>query len=201
MCITESIASVRGCSECANLQIRNRYNADTFSEVRDACKLPLHHGWHCWTVRACHLNTSARGNRNLKVCADVQANDSRFCNAGVEFDLASLRPTYRLIWGSVGASNALAVAEGLGFDPLVIAEARKVCLIFLACIVLSACSAHRSYLCLGRASSCIVYVLSAGVPHILLEEQPCEHQSRITQLDTQHQSVSVSPWIVSLAYI
>lgn len=57
----------------------------------------------------------------------LQAEDGRFCNAGVEFDLASLRPTYRLIWGSVGASNALAVAEGLGFDPLVIAEARKVC--------------------------------------------------------------------------
>ncbi|EIE19595.1 P-loop containing nucleoside triphosphate hydrolase protein [Coccomyxa subellipsoidea C-169] len=114
---------------------------------------------------------------------DLAANDSRFCNAGVEFDLASLRPTYRLIWGSVGASNALAVAEGLGFDPLVVAEARKVCLHFLACIVLSACPAHCSHLCLGRASSYTVYVLSAGVPHILLEGQPCEHQSRITQLD------------------
>ena len=55
-----------------------------------------------------------------------QAEDGRFCNAGVEFDLATLRPTYRLIWGSSGASNALAVAEGLGFDPLVIAAARKV---------------------------------------------------------------------------
>ena len=56
----------------------------------------------------------------------MQASDARFCNASVEFDLATLRPTYRLIWGSVGASNALAVAQGLGFDPLVIAEARKV---------------------------------------------------------------------------
>lgn len=56
----------------------------------------------------------------------LQAKDARFCNAGVEFDLASLRPTYRLVWGSVAASNALAVAEGLGFDPLVIREARKV---------------------------------------------------------------------------
>jgi hypothetical protein len=56
----------------------------------------------------------------------AQSRDALFCNASVEFDLASLRPTYRLIWRSVGASNALAVAEGLGFDPLVIAEARKV---------------------------------------------------------------------------
>ena len=56
----------------------------------------------------------------------LQAKDRRFCNAGVEFDLATLRPTYRLMWQSVGASNALAVAEGLGFDPLVIKEARQV---------------------------------------------------------------------------
>lgn len=56
-----------------------------------------------------------------------QAKDNRFCNAGVEFDLKTLRPTYRLLWQSVGDSNALAVAEGLGFDPVVIKEARKVC--------------------------------------------------------------------------
>lgn len=59
-------------------------------------------------------------------CCFLQANDERFCNAGVEFDLKTLRPTYRLMWQSVGASNALAVAEGLGFDPIVIKEARKV---------------------------------------------------------------------------
>ena len=58
--------------------------------------------------------------------AILQAKDRRFCNAGVEFDLQTLKPTYRLMWQSVGASNALAVAEGLGFDPLVIQEARKV---------------------------------------------------------------------------
>lgn len=56
----------------------------------------------------------------------MQAEDERFCNAGVEFDLKTLRPTYRLTWQSVGGSNALAVAEGLGFDPVVIQEARKV---------------------------------------------------------------------------
>ena len=44
----------------------------------------------------------------------------------MEFNLKTLKPTYRLMWQSVGASNALAVAEGLGFDPLVIQEARKV---------------------------------------------------------------------------
>lgn len=32
----------------------------------------------------------------------------------------------RLLWGTAGASNALAVAEGLGFSPSVIKEAREV---------------------------------------------------------------------------
>ncbi|KAL3147779.1 hypothetical protein ABBQ32_002512 [Trebouxia sp. C0010 RCD-2024] len=54
------------------------------------------------------------------------ASDSRFINASVEFDLATLKPTYRLLWGEGGLSNALAVAEGLGFDPLVVQRARDI---------------------------------------------------------------------------
>lgn len=46
-------------------------------------------------------------------------------NASVEFDMARLAPTYRLMWGSAGESNALAVARGLGFDPLVVDEAER----------------------------------------------------------------------------
>ncbi|PSC69703.1 endonuclease 2 [Micractinium conductrix] len=49
-----------------------------------------------------------------------------FVNASVEFDIASLRPTYRLQWGAAGESNALAVAQGLGFAPAVVAAAREV---------------------------------------------------------------------------
>lgn len=56
----------------------------------------------------------------------LQASDARFINASVEFDLATLKPTYRLLWGQGGLSNALAVAEGLGFDPLVVQRAREI---------------------------------------------------------------------------
>ena len=48
-----------------------------------------------------------------------------FVNASVEFDVASLRPTYRLLWGAAGESNALAVAQGLGFAPTLVAAARE----------------------------------------------------------------------------
>ena len=56
----------------------------------------------------------------------VQATDSRFINASVEFDLATLRPTYKLLWGEGGLSNALAVAAGLGFDPKVVQRASEI---------------------------------------------------------------------------
>ena len=60
--------------------------------------------------------------RGLKMYA---ANDDSIVNASVEFDLKTLRPTYRLLIGLAGASSGIEIANRFGMPAEVISNARE----------------------------------------------------------------------------
>lgn len=55
----------------------------------------------------------------------MKEKDTCFENAAMEFSLETLQPTYRILWGRTGDSNALSIAESIGFDKNIIDHAQK----------------------------------------------------------------------------
>lgn len=55
----------------------------------------------------------------------LKENDTQFENAATEFSLKTLKPTYRILWGSTGYSNALSIAKSIGFDQKIIKRAQN----------------------------------------------------------------------------
>ncbi|XP_057514097.1 uncharacterized protein LOC130795847 isoform X1 [Actinidia eriantha] len=54
----------------------------------------------------------------------LKEKDPRFENAAMEFSQETLQPTYQILWGHRGDSNALSVAKSIGFDDRIIEHAR-----------------------------------------------------------------------------
>jgi len=55
----------------------------------------------------------------------LQYLDKSFCNASVEFDTNTLKPTYKLIIGVAGVSNALYISKNLNMPDCIIEDAKK----------------------------------------------------------------------------
>ncbi|ESQ38856.1 hypothetical protein EUTSA_v10022461mg [Eutrema salsugineum] len=55
----------------------------------------------------------------------LKDNETQFQNAAMEFSMETLQPTFRVLWGSTGESNALRVAKSIGFNGRILEHAHK----------------------------------------------------------------------------
>ncbi|KFK40977.1 hypothetical protein AALP_AA2G069300 [Arabis alpina] len=55
----------------------------------------------------------------------LKDDESQFQNAAMEFCMETLQPTFRVLWGSTGESNALRVAKSIGFNRRILEHAHK----------------------------------------------------------------------------
>ncbi|KAL7604042.1 hypothetical protein Lser_V15G16454 [Lactuca serriola] len=54
----------------------------------------------------------------------LKEKNSQYENAAMEFSLETLQPTYKILWGSTGESNALTIAKSIGFDEKIVERAQ-----------------------------------------------------------------------------
>ncbi|CAH9081335.1 unnamed protein product [Cuscuta epithymum] len=55
----------------------------------------------------------------------LKEKDDQYCNAAMDFCLDSLQPTFRILWGNIGESNALTIAKSIGFDERIVSRAQS----------------------------------------------------------------------------
>ncbi len=70
---------------------------------------------NCMTIATTHHNS-------IKAFAFTTAG---IANAAMEFDMKTLQPTYRILMGQIGQSNAFSIAARLGFPRFLLEEAEK----------------------------------------------------------------------------
>ncbi|XP_057819291.2 uncharacterized protein LOC131032364 isoform X1 [Cryptomeria japonica] len=73
---------------------------------------------------ACHVNLTVV-TTHYEDLTRLKDEDDRFENAAMEFDILALLPTYHILWGTTGQSNALDIAQSLEFDPNILSRARE----------------------------------------------------------------------------
>lgn len=73
---------------------------------------------------ACHMNLTVV-TTHYEDLTRLKDEDGRFENAAMEFDIGALLPTYRILWGTTGQSNALDIAQSLEFDLNILSRARE----------------------------------------------------------------------------
>ena len=116
--ILEAVDELKGESETANsLVLLDEVGAGTDPSEGSALAIAL----------LKHLADSTRltvATTHYGELKSLKYEDERFENASVEFDDEKLAPTYRLLWGIPGRSNALSIAKRLGLKESVLAQAK-----------------------------------------------------------------------------